>query len=68
MLPDAIPTGCASWDIKELCCPAGCAARKSKSHWAKADDILQACMRGIGCTEGESKNASVFMRCDCPKE
>ncbi len=56
--------GCASWDIKDSCCPAGCAAKKG-TNWAKADDILRGCMRGLGCNEGDVKGATVFMKCDC---
>jgi hypothetical protein len=58
---------CTSWDIKENCCPAGCAAKKG-SNWPKADDILRGCMRGLGCSEDEVKGATVFMKCDCDKK
>jgi hypothetical protein len=58
--------GCASWDIVENCCPAGCAAQKG-SNWPRADDILRGCMRGLGCSEDDVKNATVFMKCDCDK-
>ncbi|MDB4935216.1 MAG: hypothetical protein JWP87_2188 [Labilithrix sp.] len=55
---------CASWDVKENCCPAGCAAKKG-TQWSKADDILRGCMRGLGCGESDVKSATVFMKCDC---
>lgn len=57
---------CASWDVKEACCPAGCAAKNGRM-WSKADEILRGCMRGLGCGDSEVKGATVFMKCDCPK-
>jgi hypothetical protein len=59
--------GCASWDIKASCCPAGCAA-KNGSNWSKADEILRGCMRGMGCAENDAKGATVFLKCDYPKK
>lgn len=55
---------CASWDVREVCCPAGCAAKKG-TNWPKADAILRACMAGLGCSESDTKSATVFMKCDC---
>jgi hypothetical protein len=55
---------CASWDVREVCCPAGCAARSGRK-WSRADEVLRACMRGIGCSPGEVSGATVFIRCDC---
>lgn len=55
---------CASWDVREVCCPAGCAAKKG-TQWPRADAILRACMAGLGCTESQTKGATVFMKCDC---
>jgi hypothetical protein len=66
MGPSEALAACASWDVREACCPAGCAA-KNGTMWSKADDILRGCMRGLGCSESEVKGASVFMKCDCPK-
>jgi hypothetical protein len=57
---------CSSWDVKDSCCPAGCAAKKG-SNWSKADDIFRGCMRGLGCSEDDVKGATVFIRCDCDK-
>jgi hypothetical protein len=56
--------GCTSWDVKDNCCPAGCAAKKG-TNWSKADDIFRGCMRGLGCGESDVKGATVFMKCDC---
>jgi hypothetical protein len=64
---DEALAGCASWDIKDNCCPAGCAA-KNGTNWSKADSILQGCMRGLGCSESDVKGATVFMKCDCKKK
>jgi hypothetical protein len=64
LAPREALAGCASWDIKENCCPAGCAAKKG-SQWSKADDILRGCMRGLGCGDSDVKGATVFMKCDC---
>ena len=55
---------CFSSDVKAYCCPSACAVKRSP-HWDRADANLQACMRGIVCSEGESKGATVAMRCDC---
>lgn len=64
--PEAF-AGCSSFDVKDVCCPAGCAAKKGPT-WAKADEIFRGCMRGLGCGETDVKNASVFMKCDCEKK
>jgi len=64
--PSAAFAGCTSWDVKDNCCPAGCAA-KNGTQWSKADQILRACMKGLGCSDSDSKSATVFMKCDCPK-
>lgn len=64
--PKIALAACASWDIVENCCPAGCAAQKG-SQWPRADDILRGCMRGLGCSEDDVKNATVFIKCDCDK-
>ena len=65
--PPPALAACASWDVEENCCPAGCAA-KNGSQWAKADDILRGCMRGLGCNEDDIQGATVFMRCDCDQK
>jgi hypothetical protein len=65
--PSAALAACASWDVKDACCPAGCAA-KNGTLWPKADDILRGCMRGLGCNEADVKSATVFMKCDCSKK
>jgi hypothetical protein len=62
--PSVALAGCAIWDIKENCCPAGCAAKKG-TNWSKADEILQGCMRGLGCSDSDTKGATVNMKCDC---
>jgi len=57
---------CFASDVKSLCCPSACTV-KSSPKWPQADAVLKACMRGIGCSAGESKAATVFMRCECRK-
>jgi hypothetical protein len=61
---DAVPM-CFSSDVKAICCPAACAA-KASSKWQQADEVLRGCMKGLGCSDGSTKSATVFMRCDCP--
>jgi hypothetical protein len=55
---------CFNSDVKALCCPSACAVKRSLK-WSKADETLRACMKGIGCSDSESKSATVFMRCSC---
>lgn len=55
---------CFASDVQKLCCPSAC-AMKASPKWTEADGVLRACMKGIGCSEGESRGATVFMRCDC---
>ena len=62
---DAEPM-CFTSDVRTLCCPSACAVKKSPK-WDQADSVLRACMRGIGCSESDSKGATVFMQCNCPK-
>ena len=56
---------CFQSDVKKLCCPSACAVKKSKGKMGQGDAVLRACMRGLGCSESESRSADVFMRCDC---
>ena len=53
---------CFQSDVRQLCCPAACAAKNSP-HWYQADSILRGCMRGMGCQGSET--ATVGMRCGC---
>lgn len=53
---------CFSSDVKSICCPSACAAKKS-SKWPQADEILQGCMHVLGCSVGKSDTVS--MHCDC---
>lgn len=62
---DAVPM-CFASDVKQLCCPSACAT-KGSPKWPQANDVLRACMKGIGCTDSESKGATVGMRCECKK-
>jgi hypothetical protein len=62
---DAEPM-CFNSDVKKLCCPSACAVKNSPK-WDEADTVLRACMRGIGCSDSESKSATVFMQCTCTK-
>ena len=55
---------CFASDIKTLCCTSACAA-KASPKWTQADQVLRACMKGIGCSDSDSKGATVFMRCEC---
>lgn len=64
--PTAEPM-CFASDVKALCCPSACAAKRDVHLWPKANDVLRGCMRGLGCSDSESKNASVQMRCNCDK-
>jgi hypothetical protein len=63
---EAVPM-CFSSDVKQLCCPSACATKNSPK-WTQADQVLRGCMKGIGCSDGESKNATVGMRCTCPSK
>ena len=63
---DAVPM-CFSSDVQKLCCPSACATKNSPK-WPKANEVLQACMRGIGCSDGEGKSATIFMRCECSRK
>ena len=60
---DAVPL-CFSSDIKQYCCPSACATKNSPK-WTQADQVLRGCMKGIGCSDGESKGATVGMKCNC---
>jgi hypothetical protein len=60
---DAVPM-CFASDVKALCCPGACVA-KIGPKWTQANEILRGCMKGLGCADGESKSATVFMKCDC---
>ena len=55
---------CMPSDVRDTCCPAGCAAKAGR-NWAKADDVLRACMRAIGCSGGGTDSATVFLMCEC---
>ena len=57
---------CFMSDVQKLCCPSACAVKDSPK-WTDANEVLRACMRGIGCSEGDSKGASVFMKCNCKR-
>lgn len=63
--PPAAPV-CFVSDVKSLCCPSACAVKRSPK-WETADRVLRSCMAGIGCSDSESKGATVGMRCDCGK-
>ena len=62
---DAVPM-CFASDVKALCCPGACAA-KNGHKWPQVNEILRGCMKGLGCSDSESKGATVFMKCDCGK-
>ncbi len=55
---------CFSSDVQRYCCGSACAVKNSPK-WERANDVLRACMRGIGCSDSESKGATVGLRCDC---
>jgi hypothetical protein len=54
---------CFSSDVRQLCCPSACAVKRSP-RWSGADEVLRACMVGIGC-KSEVRGATVGMRCEC---
>lgn len=58
---------CFASDVTKLCCPTACKVKNDSAHWFDADKVLRGCMRGIGCSDSESKSATVGMRCDCAK-
>jgi len=58
---------CFMSDVKQLCCPSACATKNSPK-WTQADQVLLGCMKGIGCSDGESKNATVGMKCNCERK
>jgi hypothetical protein len=60
---DAVPM-CFASDVQKLCCPSACATKDSPK-WPQANDVLRGCMRGIGCSDSESKGATVGMKCNC---
>lgn len=60
---DAVPQ-CFASDVKQLCCPSACATKNSPK-WTQANDVLRSCMKGIGCSDSDSKNATVGLRCEC---
>ena len=55
---------CFQSDVRLYCCSSACAV-KSSPKWDQADQILRGCMRGIGCSDSESKGATVGMKCSC---
>ncbi len=56
---------CIESNATEVCCPAGCAAKRSPTTTFKADAIFRACAKAYGCDHVEGW--TVFMRCQCPK-
>lgn len=63
--PAPVPL-CFQSDVKTLCCPSACAT-KASPKWERANEVLRACMKGIGCSDSESKGATVGMKCNCSK-
>lgn len=59
-------SACFASDVAKLCCPSACAVKNSPK-WERANDVLRGCMKGIGCSDSESKGETVGMRCDCQK-
>ncbi len=59
--PDPV---CFASEVAKLCCPSACAVKNSPK-WERANDVLRGCMKGIGCSDGESKGATVGMKCNC---
>jgi len=64
--PPADPV-CLQSEVRQTCCPSACAAKKSP-HWYKADSVLRGCMKGLGCSDADSKGATVFMKCNCARQ
>jgi len=63
--PTAEPV-CFVSDVQKYCCPSACVVKDSPK-WHQANDVLRACMRGIGFSDAESKGATVFTKCSCGK-
>ncbi len=57
-------TSCPSWDVQSYCCPSACTASKERSS-SFGDAMLQACMRGLRCSDDEASHATVFQMCRC---
>lgn len=57
---------CFASDVAKLCCPSACAVKNSPK-WEQTNEVLRECMKGIGSSDGESKDATVSMRCKCEK-
>ena len=57
---------CFASDVKAYCCPAACTVKKGPK-WYQADEVLRGCMKGLGCSVGDTKGATVGMRCQCSK-
>jgi len=60
----SISGACFQSDVHVYCCPSACAVRNSPK-WSDADKVLRSCMRSVGCSDSESKGATVGMRCSC---
>jgi hypothetical protein len=54
---------CGSQDVRNSCCPAACDAKKDPKNKDKANEVLRACMKRIGCVSYSS--ATVFSYCSC---
>ena len=52
---------CFSSDVRELCCPSACAAKRL-SRWQSADQVLRGCEHMLGCVPS---SASVSWKCGC---
>ena len=61
---DPVPL-CLESSAAEVCCSAGCAAKRSPTTTFKADAIFRACVKAFGCEHVD--NWTVFMRCQCPR-
>lgn len=55
---------CTTWNVRDYCCPAACAAYKS-ANWERANPVLRGCMAGLSCSESERSAASVELTCNC---
>ena len=64
LLTSTASASCFQSDLRAVCCPAACAAKKSTHWYQQADEILNGCAAAMGC---ERKRYLVAMYCDCRK-
>lgn len=58
---------CFQSDVKALCCPSACAAKRDVHLWPRANDVLRGCAKGIGCKSVDSWTVGMRCNCDAPR-